>query len=49
MDGLFVWMPIADYFMMEPRLKDKYCEYTLPIGFHSYWETGKGEVTIGDK
>lgn len=33
---------------MEPRLKDKYCEYTLPIGFHPYWETGKGEVTIGD-
>ena len=41
-------MPIADYFMMEPRLKDKYCEYTLPIGYHPYWETGKGEVTIGD-
>ena len=39
---------IADYFLMEPRLKDKYCEYTLPIGFHPYWETGKGEVTIGD-
>lgn len=39
---------IADYFMKEPRLKDKYCEYTLPIGFHPYWETGKGEVTIGD-
>ncbi len=33
---------------MEPRLKDKYCEYTLPVGFHPYWETGKGEVTIGD-
>jgi len=39
---------IADYFMMEPRLKDKYCEYTFPIGYHPYWETGKGEVTIGD-
>lgn len=41
-------IPIADYFLMEPRLKNKYCEYTFPIGFHPYWEVGKGEVTIGD-